>query len=470
MTLRPITRVQVLCAVAALAFVSSVQADTRSDSVSYGVDAGMGEVDNVTLVPTGKVSQTIATADADFAVKQQSRLFDDSVKGQFSYFDYLETAFSSQLIGRLDGTADLALVPERILWSLQDDFGQASLSPFAAQTPANLENINSLSTGPQLNLRLGGANFLTAKARYTRVQYQTSPFNSNRYLGSLELGFPLSARSTVAFNVNSERVLFENTVVNSDFDRSSAYGSYEIHGARTDLTAKLGVTRVIQDGTVSSGPLAKLDLTRQVSPASQATLSAGRDITDASASFANLQGGAISGITTAQAAVTSSVYTLTYAQLSWRYNRNRTTFGLSARWEKDSYENAPLVNVVGIGQPVANYSTDAAALDNTRRGAEFTFEHKITRALGAQLLGSYYDTDYANGNFAADQGSSRYADSRIGAGLNFHAGRGLDIRLRYDHIARVISGAGSGTGYRENSVFLTIGYRPRSPSEAPASP
>jgi hypothetical protein len=35
----------------------------------------------------------------------------------------------------------------------------------------------------------------------------------------------------------------------------------------------------------------------------------------------------------------------------------------------------------------------------------------------------------------------------------------LEIKLRYDHTSRVVSGVGSG--YSENRAFLSIGYRPR---------
>jgi hypothetical protein len=456
--------------------MSAAHADNRTDVLNYGFDVGLGESDNVTLVPTGKISQTIATVDTDFSLTQQSRLFDDQIKGQFAYFDYLQHAFGGQFIGRFDGTANFAIVPERLTWALQDDFGEAPLSPFAAQTPTNLESINSVSTGPDLSLHFGGAGFAKLGARYTRVQYETSPFSNNRLLGSFEVGRLLSARSTISVNVNSEHVMFENTIINTDFDRSSAYAGYESHGARTDLTAKLGVTRIDEDNTNASGALAKLDLARRISPASSLDLSAGRDLTDASASFANLQGGAISGITAAQAIETSSPYTLTFGQLSWRYVRNRTTFALSARWERDTYGNESAVDVVGINQVSdqsqsgASFAANPLTLDVTRSGAEFSAEEKLTHVLSLQLLGSLYTSDYPHADFNAVEGSSRYQDGRVGAGLVFYAGRALEVHLRFDHIERTISGVGSGTGYRDNTAFLTVGYRPRAATPVPDSP
>ncbi len=101
----------------------------------YGIDAGVGETDNVTLAPTDKISQTIATVDADFTVNQRSRLFDVNAVGNFSDLDYLQGAYGNEFLGRLDGVADAAIVPGRLVWVLRDDFGQSALDPYTPVTP-----------------------------------------------------------------------------------------------------------------------------------------------------------------------------------------------------------------------------------------------------------------------------------------------------------------------------------------------
>jgi hypothetical protein len=405
------------------------------ESFLYGVDVGIGESDNVTLVQSDKVSQTIATTDADFTLKQQSRLFEVDAKGNFTYLDYLQNAYGGQLIGRFDGTGAVALIPDRLTWVLQENFGQAQIDPFLAVTPTNLENVNYVSTGPDLALRLGPTFFLDMAARYARTTYETSPFDSNRLLGSIGLGMPLSASSTVSINGSYLRVLFDNTVVNTDFDRSSAYGHYEVRGARTDLLVNLGVTKVDQGDESITGPDAKLRLSRKLSSAQKLTLTVGRDLTDASTGFSTLQTGAVGGIVTAPAAVSLTNYTVTYATVDWQYARNRTTLDLSGTWEKDSYDGQPLQDVA-------------------RGTAEFRVERYLTQALTAQLLGTVSRENYTNADYAE-------TDGRIGAALTFRAGRGLEIRLRYEHSSRIVSGVASGSGYSENRAFLTIGYRPR---------
>lgn len=433
---------------------------------TYGIDAGVGETDNVNLAPANKVSQTIATADADFTVHEQSRLLDVNALGNFSYLDYLQGAFSPQLIGRFDGIGNLAIVPGHLIWTLKEDFGQAPVNPYAPVTPANLENVNYVTTGPDLALRLGALNFLDVSARYARAQYQTSPFNSNRLLGSISLGRDVSAAAAVSLNATTERVLFDNTTLNTDFERSSGFGRFEAHGARTDLIAELGVTVVRQTGAVpesttgtgtgapiglaptipvnavdsTTGPLAKLELSRKVSPSARIFLTAGRDLTDASSSFAAQNTNV--GITTTltPAALTADSYRTTYASAGWQYARNRTKITLTGRWEKDIYPGL-------------------APLDVTLPSATLTVDRRLTRNLSAELLGSWTKNQYPNAVLAPGTiGSTDYANGVVGASLTWHHGRGLEIKLRCSHNS--YDASNGNTGYQETRAFLTIGYRP----------
>ena len=432
-------------AAAGSADITTPAQGARAESLAYGADVGIGESDNVTLVQTDKVSQTIAIADLDFDLKDQSRRFDVDAKGAFSDLDYLQNAYSNQLLGRFDGRADFAIIPERVTWVFTESFGQAQIDPFVAAVPTNLENINYFSTGPDASFRLGPTVFLDLSARYAKSTYETDPFDSNTVLASAAFGRALSAQSSISLNGSFDRVLFDNTEVNTNFNRSSAYAHYEIQGARTELTANLGATKVDQGSESITGPTAKLRLLRKLSSVSTLTFTVGRDITDGTAAFANLQSGAIGGIVTAPAALSQNNYTVTYGSIAWEYVRNRTTIGVSGTWEKDSYEGQPLQDV-------------------TRSSAEFSLERKLSRVLTAELLGRLYRTEYTDTNYSE-------TDGLVGGALVYREGRGLEIKLRYDHSSRAVSGVGlsSGVGvvpgvspgYGENRVFLTIGYRPR---------
>jgi hypothetical protein len=408
---------------------------------NYGVDAGVTEADNVTLVENNKVSQTIALVDVDFELKQQTRLLEAFAKGDFSYLDYLQNAYGSQFLGRFDGSLRAALIPEKLTWFFQDDFGQAALDPFQPVTPSNLENVNYFSTGPDLTLNLGPTGFFDLSARYARVQFQTSPYNSNRVQGSIAIGEQLSAISAVSLNVDSERVLFANTALNEDYDRTNAFVRYALKGSRTELSIDLGATEVVNSAESTTGGLARASLSRRLSQSAIVTLTAGHVLTDAGSAFSSLQGGAIGIVGNAPAPQTAATYTDNYVAADWEYVRGRTKVGLSGRYERDSYGGEE-------------------TLDNSRGGGEFSVTRQLSRAFEAQLLGRLYKTNYTHLTpMLVVAGSPDYYDQLIAASLAWRLGRGFEVRLRAEHDARVTTG--NDTGYKDNRGTLTIGYRPR---------
>ncbi len=443
---RPLQTRRILIGIAAMVPLAAVAQVPQG--FNFGVDAGIGESDNITLVESNKVSQTLAIADLDFTLKQKGSRLDADVVGDFTYLNFLQNAYGSELLGHLSGAARYAIVPENFTWTLQDNWGQAQLSPFAPLVPSNQENVNYVSTGPDWYARLGGTNFLDVGARYSRADYGMTPISNDRLLGSLQFGHDISQRSSVSLNVSAERVLYENTVLNTDYDLSNAYARYELHGARTDLSVNLGVNKVSQNGVSNSGLSTELELARKLSDAAKITITAGRELTDASAGFNSLQSGNATNalninsvVSSAPAAVTSSIFLREYVAAAWSYARNRTTFGLSARWEKDAYLDQP-------------------QYDGTRKRFDINIERRLTHALSMQLFGNIYQNRYDHDLFIATDTGYTDRDGLYGLSVVLREGKGLEIRLRYDHMSREISD-GSGTGYGENRVFLTVGYRPQ---------
>lgn len=459
-----------LLATVPLLMVASVSVTRAQNVLSYGADAGVGETDNVTLVSSHKVAQTLSVADVDFDVQEQRRLFDVAAKGDFTDLDFLQGAYGNELIGRFDGLAHVVLVPEKLSWVLQDDFGQAQVDPFAPVTPDNRENINYASTGPDASFRLGAIGFMKLSARYARTQYQISPFDNNRFQETIAVGRYLSASSSISLEGMTERVLFSetaidpltNTATNTDFGRSSVYGHYDLKAARTDLTANLGLTRVDQTGDSFIGPSLKFQLSRVLSATGKLTLSAGRDITDASAGFSGLQPGSAGAVGggvgtlgagtlgagavgaagpagpaaaagTSPATLSSTNYTITYGSLDWQYIRSRTTLDLNGQWEKDAYEDQPLSNL-------------------ERETVQFRVDRQLTPAFNIEVHGSLYRTNYADVDYSE-------TDSTIAGSLAFHEGHATEIRLRVEHTSRSVTGI--GTGYTENRLMLTLGYKPK---------
>ena len=420
--------------------VGQTQTSGQIQPFTYGIDLGMGETDNVTLAHSNPQSQTLAIADADFALKDRTRTLDLAATGNFSYLDFVQGAYSPELIGRFDGSGKASLVPDVLSWTVEDNFGQAQIDPFTPQTPTNRENINYFTTGPNLDLRFGSEGFADFSARYARSSYQISPFNSNRFDATAAFGERLSGQSSVSLHVTSERALFANTILNSDLTRSSVFADYSMNGARTEASINVGVTHTVQGAFSENGPLVRIDLSRQVSPSAKVSLEAGRIVTDGSTGFSALQAGASGSIATANASFAQSTqnYTASYGQLAYTFIRERTTFRVSALWERDAYPLLSQLNVI-------------------RGDGEVYVERKLTPNFTARLNAVYLRNEYPQTN---------YTDNDIlgGAVLSYQPGRALEFKLRFEHWSHEVSGFNTGTGYGENRVFLTVGFRPRHPS------
>lgn len=402
--------------------------DTAGTTTRLNVTAGVGETDNVTR-SSGGDSQTVGVVGVDFGLKRTGRRLDADLRGDFDYLDYLQGAYGSQLAGRFDGTAGWTLIQEHLRWVLDDSFGQAQLSPFAAVTPDNLEKINVVSTGPDLVLRPAHDFFVKLSARYAYAHYETSPFDNHRLVGSLAVGHDISARSSVALNTDFQRIRFNDTTVNTDYDRRNFYGTYTARGARTALSVDLGASQTDDLGTYRTTPFARFEVTRELSTTSMLKLIAGRQYSDASDSFRSLQGGASGRIVVSPVIGTTASYLDQYATVLWSFERSRTKLDVSGSYERDTYE------------------ADAAQ-DVSRASIELRAARRLTSILTLELSGRAGRERYL-------QAGLRDHDYLASIGLGYRAGRRLDFKLRYDHESRSASDA---SGYTENQILLAVGY------------
>lgn len=414
----------------------------------YGIAAGIGETDNVNLSSTDPKSQTIAATDLDFDLRRTGSRLDAAALGNFTDLYYVQGAYGNQVLGRFDGLATAKLWSDRLKWMAGDDYGEAQTDPFAAVTPTNLQRVNVFTTGPDLMLRPSYATFIHLDARYSKLSYQTSPFDGHDLVGSAELGRQLSSLSSLSLVVQAAELRFDNTTVNTDYDRREAYGRYLVKGARTSIDAQAGVTQANDVASSwKTSPLVRVLLTRTVSPFSLVTLGGGTEYTDAGNSFSSLRAGAGGGIAVAPVTQSTGNYRRDYGTAGWGFSRLRTTLGFTGTWERDTYDLQSLYDV-------------------TRTGLGLSLGRALTPKLSVNINGSADRYQYTHQGFTDKFGT-------VGGGLVYRPGRWIILYARYDHSFRRSGGSsvgvpllGGGASYDENRVFVMIGYRPHSDTEA----
>jgi hypothetical protein len=272
---------------------------------------------------------------------------------------------------------------------------------------------------------------LLASGRFSKVTYQESLLDSDRYSALVALERKLSAASSVSLNASRDSIRFDDSTLNPDYDRDSAYARYKLDGRRTSIALDAGYTRIDRTvGENSDGLLFRVELSRRISASSYLAASAGHEFSDAADAFRLSQTLTGGGLDTQATVQTSAPFTNKYYTLGWNFARNRTGLNLSASRFEETYQ-------------------DNGLLDRDRTLLNGLISRNLTPVLQVALAASYSKENYKNVGVDAK-------DSTAGVQLNWRAGRHLTIAARYQYAHRTSDPA--GTGFTENRTWLQFGW------------
>jgi hypothetical protein len=355
--------------------VCAASAGAISAELHWSGELGGGHSDNIARVRDNPQDENIGEAGLQLALTEKTRLLAADLAMDVAYLDYFKHRYKSEFIGSVKGDAELDVIPERFRWVTTDSFGQTRRDPFAADTPDNRENINYFTTGPELAFRIAERSRALASARYSRVDYETSPFDSQRYLGSLGLGHELSASSSLSIEASSERVDFTNNPAAADYDRRQVVGKYALMNSRTTLALGAGYNRVTQQNANFGGSLFSIDLTHQISSRSQWWLGAGQELTDSGASYG-------AGATTSAVSLDAQSLSLTaepfksrHAGARWDATGRRTRLGASVGYYQERYLRQ-------------------SQFDRNRTLGDLHFYRDLAARVGLRVTGQFVSDDY----------------------------------------------------------------------------
>lgn len=404
----------------------------------YALDlnAGVDYSDNITrLLKSGdEIEETIGSVGFTAMLDHNGQRVRSQVAADLAWLNYFDNTFDDEVVGYFDGDATFEILPERIQWYFQENFGQIRTDPLSAETADNREYVNYFTTGPDFTLGLGSANFLRLSGRYSDNTYEDLSFDNTRYTGTLTLGRRLTESRTLSLNVSSDRVEFDDEIVNTDIDRRAAYLNYSAQGARTTLAASIGYTEVEIEKQTSDGVLAEVDLARRLSGASSLYLSAATRFSDAGDVFRDALDrrtrldGQWRDATLTQAS--GDAFKYRSVGTGYSFQKNRTALQLGIDWSKERYERA-------------------VELDRTVVTWNAFLRRELSRTLSVSLEGRYYQQDYDALGFDDDE-----IEVRLGA--LWRLGRRLGLAFNYNYFHRKASSESSGA--TENRLGLQLSY------------
>ena len=404
-------------------------------TIGYDMNAGVGRTDNIARVADDEQDATITSVGLQLAVLEDTRRFDADLVGDFTWMDYSGDVFSSELIGNANGRLAIDLFPERLRWTVQDNFGQTRRDLFSVPTPLNRENVNYFATGPDLQFRLGGATTLLLGGRYVRVDFEESPGDSRRTSGWLGAEREMSGTARLSLNVSAEHVKSLSDVAIPSYDRAAAYVGYALEGARTSFSFNVGGNRVKGGDLDDSGALARLELGRAAGQRSRLTLRLGHELTDSGSLMGQQADGELPmpGSGTDALIQAAQPYTRNYAELGWVITGRRTSVGVSGGWSDEDYAGSDntdrqrLTAGLNVSRVLTSriqaraalvYNTDdyeITAADNHDLSYNLALSVSLGRRLQAEISGERF-------TFASDLPSSDISETRYWLRLRFGEG------------------------------------------------
>jgi hypothetical protein len=399
--------------------------------LSYGAYVGMGHTDNIERVNDDEQAESIASIGAQLSLEHESRRLTTSITSRLEYREYLDNTFDSEVIGNLVGNALFDIVEERLTWTIEDTFGQSTVNQFAPVTPGNRENVNYLSTGPDLTLPFLSRNSFIVRGRLADVNYESSNLGNQRIRGELALKRDLSEASNASINATSEQVDFEDDAQFIDYDRNEGFLNYNANTARTNLSIDGGITEIRSQGEKQDTWLGRIAFTRHVSSAATLSFEVGHDFSDAGTIFVELesllQPGSTDPVPVQQ---TATPFENTYALLRGEFSGRRTDVRLQAGYNDEKYQ-------------------DQSTFDRARLTLLLTLERDLSSVISAHVGGNYSRQDY-------DTLGRTFADMTATLGMRWNFGRASYVSLDYQYLDR--SDDLNTAEYSANEVWLRVAY------------
>ena len=314
--------------------------------------AGVAYTDNALLSHTGTNRDGIGTAGVDIDYAREGRL-SLNMLGNVERVEYFHHSFGGSFDGQFNGSALWGRTTDPLQWLLRDSFGEGMTNPLAAATPSNLQTVNSVSTGPFLNLNFGLTNRFTLFGLYSRTTFQRSPYDSQMYEGGAQLAHRLSGASTLSLQASDARTDYLDKAALIGFPGNGS--QYEVRQAsidfngryvRTHLLLRAGYNTINYGGPRHGSPLYEARLSRNISPfstvfvAGQMSYSTLGGAMQSPANLLSLQGTGIGGF----GLVTPEPFKQRDLTAGWNFERDRTSMVLNGSYQQVLYEQRVIDN------------------------------------------------------------------------------------------------------------------------------
>jgi hypothetical protein len=413
----------------ALPLTAAAAEQGADQTFDWALDAGVRHSDNIERTAVDEQSESVAIAGLNLRIDAERPRLDANIGANVQYRDYLDDVFQSELVGGVDLLTTYSFVPERFSWTIVDNYGQIAEERQLAETPDNRQDVNYLTTGPDITFPFGTRTALRLSGRYSDVYYENTPEDSNSVSGAVALIRELSDNTRWSLNASDTEVDYDQEAF-VDYGIREGYLRFESTGRLTTLSIDGGYTSIDQDGDKSDGLLARINLSRKVATRSRVGLRAGTEFSSAADTFRRDQQVIGPQTSNDDAIAAGDALRSDYAYVTF-----------DTDWPRGS-----LVAVLNARREEHEIVTTE---DRDLYGASLQLSREVSRRIEASFTGSYAKEKFVNAGFDFDEWS-------VGAALLWRFAAQVSLRMSVDHLE-----GSSNTGtrdYEENRGYIGIVY------------
>jgi len=212
-------------------------------TIEPGVGIGVESTDNATLIANNEVRDLIAVANVAVKIDAGSGPFHAEAITSVRFQGYRQNTFSDQNYFNLNATAGWAMLKNRLDWQLQDFFSQQPINSLDPATPANTQNINVLTFGPNIRFSPSGRQSITLRPEYRKFSYEIQNLDNEHESLDVSWNYKMFRSMSMSLRAGVSKVDYEEPAI-SDNTLRNIHVVASGTRSRSNYSVDLGTTHV----------------------------------------------------------------------------------------------------------------------------------------------------------------------------------------------------------------------------------
>lgn len=249
----------------------------------YGLGYSIEYTDNINLATDSLAQEEITDAViVQLSYRERrSKELSATIDAQVERRNYRRHTLEDESLFSLNSDLTWSILPQRLSWNLQDIFRQERIDPQEVLSASNRQDVNTLSTGPNISIRINPLNTFNVNARYSNIYYEELDTDNNRLSAVANWSRRLAPRKTFSANIESTTVNYNDDAY-IDYDQIDMFLRYSVQPARTEYLLDAGVSYIdYQKGNDVEGLLTRFTLDSSLTSSSNVRLIVNASISDA---------------------------------------------------------------------------------------------------------------------------------------------------------------------------------------------